>query len=316
MSLIQLQATIPDSLNSSRLDQALVSLFPQYSRSQHQNWVKGGQVTVDGQAHRSKDKVHTGQVIEITAEMKAEKRWEAQDIPLKIVFEDDDILVIDKPAGLIVHPGAGNPDRTLLNALLHYDSKLNTIPRAGIVHRLDKDTSGLLVVARSLEAHNALVKAMQDRRIKREYEAIVLGVIVSGGSIEAPIGRHPTQRTKMSVLKFGKPAVTHYRVLQRFRAHTHVRIRLETGRTHQIRVHFQHINYPLVGDKTYVKRLKIPGGISDSLKKTLTEFHRQALHATQLELSHPISGKVLTLKSALPEDMSRLIVALKEDMEK
>ena len=315
MSSIQLQTTIPDSLHGCRLDQALATLFPQYSRSQHQNWIKNGQVTVDGQEYRPKDKVRAGQRIEIAATLVPEERWKAQNIPLNILYEDDDILVIDKPAGLVVHPGAGNPDKTLINALLHYDSKLNTLPRAGIIHRLDKDTSGLLIIARSLEAHHTLVKAMQNREIKREYEAIVQGVMVSGGSIEAPIGRHPKQRTHMAVVESGKPAVTHYRVLKRFRAHTHIRIRLETGRTHQIRVHFQHINYPLAGDKTYVKRLKIPSGVSDDLKKTLANFHRQALHATQLELSHPITGKVLTWQSTLPEDMTTLIAALRADME-
>jgi len=313
MPSIQLETTVPETLNGHRFDQALVNLFPQYSRSQHQQWIKNGQTTLNGQQHRPRDKVQTGQTVTINASLENESSWAAQNIPLNIVYEDEHLIVIDKPAGLIVHPGAGNPDQTLVNALLYYDPKLAHLPRAGIIHRLDKDTTGLLVVARSLEAHNALTKAMQDREIKREYEAIVQGVMVAGGDIEAPIGRHPTKRTQMAVTQAGKPAITHYRVLQRFHAHTHIRIQLETGRTHQIRVHFQHSNYPLVGDKTYIKRVKIPAGITDNLKQALKTFPRQALHAIALSLSHPISGKVLTWESPLPTDMCELIVALQED---
>ena len=315
MPSIQLQIVVPETLDGSRLDQALVTLFPQYSRSQHQNWIKKGQVTVDEQTHRPKDKVHTDQTIKIAAELTVEDRWEAQDIPLNIIYEDEDIIIIDKPVGLVVHPGAGNPDKTLVNALLYHDSKLNTLPRAGIIHRLDKDTAGLLVIARSLEAHNTLVKAMQAREIKREYEAIVQGVMISGGTIEAPIARHPKHRTQMAIVQSGKPAVTHYRIIKKYRAHTHLRIQLETGRTHQIRVHFQHINYPLIGDKTYIKRLRLPSGVSENLKKAITHFPRQALHATQLELSHPISGKVMRWESPLPEDLKNLIAALQTDLE-
>ena len=314
MSSIQLQTTIPESLDDSRLDQALATLFPQYARSQHQLWIKNGQVTVNGNTYRPRDKVQTGQEILIHAKLPAEERWKAQEIPLNIVYEDDALLVIDKPAGLIVHPGAGNPDQTLVNALLHHDPNLNTLPRAGIIHRLDKDTSGLLVVARSLEAHHALVKAMQNREIKRNYEAIVQGVLVSGGTIEAPIGRHPTHRTQMTVVESGKPAVTHYRVFGRFRAHTWVRIQLETGRTHQLRVHFEHIHYPIIGDKIYMKRLKLLAKLPDKLKKVLSDLHRQALHATQLELLHPISGKIMRCKSPLPEDIQQVITALQNDV--
>ena len=313
MASIQLETTIPETLNGHRFDQALANLFPQYSRSQHQQWIKNGQATLNEQQHRPKDKVQAGQTIAINASLENESPWAAQNIPLNIVYEDEHLIVIDKPAGLIVHPGAGNPDQTLVNALLYYDPKLGHLPRAGIIHRLDKDTTGLLVIARSLEAHNALTKAMQNREIKREYEAIVQGVMVAGGDIDMPIGRHPTKRTQMAVTQGGRPAITHYRVTQRFHAHTHIRIQLETGRTHQIRVHFQHINYPLVGDKTYIKRVKIPAGITNTLKQTLKIFPRQALHAIALGLSHPISGKVLAWESPLPKDMRELIAALQED---
>lgn len=313
MAAIHLETQVPESMDGLRLDQALAQLFPQYSRSQHQTWIRNGQVTVDGELLRPKDKVQTGEQITIDAEQREETHAIAQDIPLNIVYEDNALMIIDKPAGLIAHPGAGNPDRTLVNALLHFDSTLNTLPRAGLIHRLDKDTSGLITIARTLESYHALVKAMQSREISREYEAVVQGVLISGGTIEAPIGRHPRQRTLMAVVGSGKPAITHYRVIEKFRGHTHVRIQLETGRTHQIRVHFSHLGYPIVGDKTYLKRLKLPKGMTETAKEHIKQFPRQALHATKLELSHPISGKLLTLNSPLPEDLQTLLAILKND---
>jgi len=315
MSDIQLQATIPESLDGYRLDQALATLFPQYSRAQHQTWIKKGQATLNGAQHRPKDKVQTDQLVVIAAALTTSDRWQAQEIPLKIIFEDAHILIIDKPAGLVVHPGAGNPDQTLMNALLHYDTQLQGLPRAGIVHRLDKDTSGLLVIARSLEAHHSLVKAMQERHIKREYEAIVQGVMIAGGQIEAPIGRHPTRRTQMSIVASGRAAITHYRILKRFSAYTHLRVILETGRTHQIRVHFQSINYPLVGDKIYFKRPKIAAGLSKEARKIIANFPRQALHASQLSLEHPITGEPYTWRSELPQDIRQLLAALEDKQE-
>lgn len=313
MPAIHLETQVPESLDGHRLDQVLAKLFPQYSRSQHQTWIRNGQVTVDGKLLRPKDKVHIGEQITINAEHQEETKAQAQEIPLNIVYEDEALIVIDKPVGLIAHPGAGNPDQTLVNALLHFDSSLNTLPRAGLIHRLDKDTSGLITVARTLESYHALVKAMQAREIHREYEAIVQGVLISGGTIEAPIGRHPRQRTLMAVVESGKDAVTHYRIIEKFRGHTHVRVQLETGRTHQIRVHFSHLGYPVVGDSMYLKRLKLPREMSDTAKEAVKRFPRQALHATKLELSHPINGKLLTLNSPLPDDINTLIEILKND---
>lgn len=315
MSNIDLKATIPESLSGQRLDQALAKLFPEYSRAQHQTWIRNGQVTVDGKTLRPRDKVQNEQTVEISAQLERETHAKPQDIPLNIVYEDESLIIIDKPAGLVAHPGAGNPDQTLVNALLHFAPSLDKLPRAGMIHRLDKHTSGLLTVARNLEAYNYLVQAMQAREIKREYEAVAQGVLISGGSIEAPIGRHPRQRTQMAVVESGKPAVTHYRIAEKFRGHTHLRIQLETGRTHQIRVHLSHLSYPIVGDKTYLKRIKFPREMSDAAKEAVKHFPRQALHATKLELSHPKSGKLLALQSPLPDDMQALLKILKSDHE-
>ena len=287
MRTIQLIAIVPPELAHKRLDQALAILFPEHSRARMQDWIKRGYVKVDGNILR--------------ASIEKSEKWQAQEIPLNIVYEDEDIIIINKPIGLVVHPGAGCKDNTLLNALLHHCSELAAIPRAGIIHRLDKDTSGLLVIAKNLEAHTKLVNAMQERKIKREYEAIVYGVITTGGTISEPIGRHPNKRTHMAVVKTGKPAVTHYRVIKRFTAHTHIRVILETGRTHQIRVHMTHIGYPLVGDTTYKGRNKVanfPG------------FTHQALHAKYLSLTQPRTGKLLEWEIELPEDMKEALSAL------
>ncbi len=310
-----LQGEIPPSCAGMRLDQALAQVFSDYSRSRLSQWLKAGQVRVNGEQQRARDKVRGGEQVEIQAELEARTEWEAEAIPLDIVFEDTELIVINKPAGLVVHPAAGNPAGTLVNALLYHDPQLSAVPRAGIVHRLDKDTSGLLVVARTLPAQKSLVEQLQARRLLREYEAVVTGVMTAGGTVDAPIGRHPVQRKRMAVLPGGKPAMTHYRVVERFRAHSWIRCRLETGRTHQIRVHMAHIHYPLVGDPVYGGRLRLPKGCGESLASTLRQFKRQALHARRLGLIHPATGKTLEWKAPLPADMEHLMAALRADTE-
>lgn len=290
-------------------------MFPEFSRERLKGWIQQGELTLDGQKARPKDKVVGGERLALDTRLEEEVRWEPQAIPLSIVFEDDDVMVIDKPAGLVVHPAAGNPDGTLLNALLYHHAPLAAIPRAGIVHRLDKDTTGLMMVAKTLTAQTALVAQLQARTVSREYDAIVVGAMTAGGKVDAPIGRHPKDRQRQAVTASGKPAVTHYRVNERFRAHTHVRCRLETGRTHQIRVHLAHVRYPLVGDPVYGGRLKMPAGAGESLKTLLREFPRQALHAHKLRFEHPVSGAPVECKAPLPDDMFLLLDALREDQE-
>lgn len=304
---ISLLAFIPESLSDKRLDQAVSELFPQYSRTRLQSWIKKGELTVDDKVLRQRDKVHFGQKINISAVLEVEDTHVAQDIKLDIVYEDDDIIVLNKPAGIVVHPAVGNRDSTLLNALLYYAPELKNIPRVGIVHRIDKDTSGLLVIARNLAAHTFLTRGIKNHAILREYEAIVNGVMTAGGTINQPIGRHPYKRTLMAVIENGKEAITHYRVINRFKYHTHLKIELETGRTHQIRVHLAHINYPIVGDKTYGGRLKLPHGASETLKTALRDFPRQALHARRLTFQHPHTKKEMTFEAPLPKDMLRLL---------
>jgi 23S rRNA pseudouridine1911/1915/1917 synthase len=310
---VNLNAIVPEEYDGMRLDQVLTQLFPDYSRARLQSWIKSGNVLVDNKELKKSDKVYYGQKIVIEAQINADETWQPQPLELNIVYEDADIIVINKPAGLVVHPGAGHREKTLVNALLHYDPALAQVPRAGIVHRLDKDTSGLLVIARNLPAHKYLVEAIQSRRMKREYQAIIIGVLISGGTISEPIGRHPTLRTRMAVVKSGKEAITHYRILQRFRAHTLIQVQLETGRTHQIRVHMAHIHHPIVGDPEYGGRLKLPAGISEELTVALKNFKRQALHAYRLELKHPTTNKVMTWEIPLPEDMEKLLRLLRED---
>ena len=312
---IQLRAEVPFELGGQRLDQVAAQLFSDHSRSRLSAWIKDGLLTVDGAVLRPRDTVHAGAVLELSAEQQAQGEWVAQDIPLDIVFEDEHILVLNKPAGLVVHPAAGHADGTLLNALLHHVPDLINVPRAGIVHRLDKDTTGLMVVAKTLEAHTKLVAQLQARSVSRIYEAIVIGVITSGGTIDAPIGRHGVQRQKMAVVDAGKVAVSHYRVLERFRAHTHTRVKLETGRTHQIRVHMSHIGYPLVGDPVYSGRFRIPPAANPTLVQTLREFPRQALHARFLELDHPVTGERLKWESPLTDDFVWLLTLLQQDRE-
>lgn len=309
----ELSAVIGVEHAGKRLDQVLALLFSDYSRSRLQEWVKQGQVTVDGKVLRSKDKVLGGEEVKLSVSLSAPLTDQPQPIPLDLLYEDRELLVINKPAGMVVHPAAGNPDGTLLNALLNHDEEAAQLPRAGIVHRLDKDTSGILVVARSLKAHKSLVDQLQSRTVKREYRAIVQGVATAGGVVDEPIGRHPTQRIRMAVNKAGKPAVTHYRVLERFRAHSYLKVNLETGRTHQIRVHMAHIRYPLLGDPVYGGRLRIPAGIGEPLQQALRSFRRQALHARVLGLEHPTTGEWMEWEVGLPEDMQGMLDLLRED---
>ncbi|WP_338557642.1 23S rRNA pseudouridine(1911/1915/1917) synthase RluD [Erwinia sp. E_sp_B04_7] len=313
---VKLNATVSESQLGQRLDQALAELFPDYSRSRIKEWILDRRVTVNGVIiDKPKEKVLGSEQIAIDAEIEEEARWEAQDIPLDIVYEDDDILVINKPRGLVVHPGAGNPDGTVLNALLHHFPAIIDVPRAGIVHRLDKDTTGLMVVAKTVPAQTHLVESLQLREITREYEAVAIGRMTAGGTVDEPISRHSTKRTHMAVHPMGKPATTHYRIMEHFRAHTRMRLRLETGRTHQIRVHMSYINHPLVGDPLYGGRPRPPKGASEAFISTLRQFDRQALHATMLRLYHPISGIEMEWHAPLPQDMVDLIAAMKADTE-
>ncbi len=309
----RLQGTIPELCNGFRLDKALATLFDQYSLSTIQHWIKDGLVTLDGETEGQKTKVREGQAVVIQVPAPVATDSPAQDIPLDIVYQDEDILVINKPAGLVVHPGTGNPDGTLLNALLHFDESMAVLPRAGIVHRIDKETTGLLVIGRNEKAVKALVEAIQEKQVRREYLAVIISQIVAGGTIDAPIGRHSRERTKMAVSNRGKPAVTHYRVEEKFRAHTLVRVILDTGRTHQIRVHMNWQGHPIVGDPVYGKRLHVPPGSSDKLLDTLRGFRRQALHAETLALHHPVSGELLSWTVPMPADMQKLVDALRED---
>lgn len=312
--IIQHTELVPDSCMGKRLDQALAEMFPDYSRSRLKDWILAGNVTVNGQViTKARDKMYGGESIVIDAEVEAEVRFEAQDIPLNIVYEDDDILVINKPADLVVHPGAGNPDGTVLNALLHHCPQLGVVPRAGIVHRLDKDTTGLMVVAKTIAAQTNLVESLQLREITREYEAVANGLMTAGGLVDEPIGRHATKRTHMAVSPFGRPSVTHYRVMEKYRLHTRLRLRLETGRTHQIRVHMSHITHPLVGDPVYGGRPRPPKNATSDLLMYLRSFKRQALHATMLSLYHPITGELMTWNAELPDDFKKLVELLQED---
>ena len=310
---INLHAVIPEELAGKRLDQALAALFPEHSRARLQEWIRKGEVWINQGLMNQRQRVKGGEHVVIRAMHAEEHSWMAEDIPLQIIHADEALLVLNKPAGIVVHPGAGNPQHTLLNALLHYDAGLKLVPRAGILQRLDKDTSGLMVVARTPECHTRLTADMQARRIKREYQAIVSGIMTAGGSIDQPIGRHPQKRTRMAVTQSGKPAVTHYRIIKKFRAHTHLLVQLETGRTHQIRVHLDYIRHPLVGDPVYGVRRSIPAGISRELAAALRSFPRQALHAHALTLQHPATQKELSFTAPLPEDMQSLLEILKTD---
>ena len=315
INIQRLAAVVPADAAGQRLDQVLAALFPDFSRTRLQQWLRAGHVSVDGRSLRARDKVWGGEHLTVTAMLEVEVPWRGEAMPLEILYEDSALIVLNKPPGLVVHPGAGNREGTLVNALLHHAPELANVPRAGVVHRLDKDTSGLLVVARTLAAHTHLVAQLQARTVKREYFAIVAGVMTAGGTIEAPVGRHPSERTRMAVVVGGREAVTHYRVLERFRGHTYVRVNLETGRTHQIRVHMAHLHYPLVGDPTYGGRLRLPADSSSTLREALRHFKRQALHAGVLGLIHPESGAALQWDAPLPADMQQLLEALRSDAE-
>jgi 23S rRNA pseudouridine1911/1915/1917 synthase len=313
MTADQTIRTIPDELAGQRLDQALARLFPEYSRSRLKAWLLDGAIIVDGTSPRPRDPVQGGENVILRLEPEVVVTAQPEPIALDVVFEDESLMVINKPAGLVVHPGAGNYRGTLMNGLLHHAPELEKLPRAGIVHRLDKETSGLLLIGKTLPAHTALVRLLADREIARIYLAVCNGVLTGGGTIDAAIGRHRVDRKRMCVREDGKPAVTHYTVLERFAAHTYVRVKLETGRTHQIRVHFAHRRHALVGDPTYGGRLALPAGAGESLIVVLRGFRRQALHAARLEFVHPISGKALSFKSPPPPDFENLLAALGED---
>ena len=306
-------AEVPLDYCGRRLDQVASELFSEFSRSRLQQWIKEGQLTVDGTEWLPKRKVLGGECLDICASIVSEGEWVAEDIPLNIVFEDEHLLVLDKAANFVVHPAAGNYSGTVLNALLHHCPALNSIPRAGIVHRLDKDTTGLMVVAKTLEAHTDLVSQLQARSVKRVYQAVVNGLLTSGGVVDQPVGRHPRQRIKMAVVSDGKEARTHYSVLQRFQGHSHLQLKLETGRTHQIRVHMAHLGYPLVGDSLYAGRFKIHKGASLDFIEFIRDFGRQALHAAELALIHPATGEEVSWSAPLPQDFQALLSQLSDE---
>jgi len=306
--------TIPEELAGLRLDQALARMFPDYSRSRLKEWLLAGAIKVEGGPKRPRDAVSGGETVELEPVVESEVRAEPEPITLDVVYEDEDLLVVNKPAGLVVHPGAGNPGGTLMNGLLHHAPELEQVPRAGIIHRIDKDTTGLLLIAKTLPAHTALVRQLAEREIARNYLAVCNGVLTGGGTINEPIGRHPVDRKRMSVQQDGKPAVTHYTVLERFRAFTYISVKLETGRTHQIRVHFAWRRHALVGDPVYGGRLALPKGASDPVIEMLRGFKRQALHATRLAFEHPGSGETVELEVPPPADFQTLLKVLREDM--
>ena len=307
------QSTVPDSAAGRRFDAVLAELFPEFSRSRLTEWIKSGDALLDGRQVRPRDPVRGGEQVSLQAVLETASFDVPEDIPLSVLYQDASVIVIDKPAGLVVHPGAGNPTGTLVNALLHFDPALAALPRAGIVHRLDKDTSGVMVVARTLPAHTSLVAQLSDRDVHRQYLAVVVGALVSGGSVSAPIDRHPRDRIRMAVRDDGRDATTHYRLRERFRAHTALECRLETGRTHQIRVHMQHLKHPIIGDPLYGGSFKLPKGASDTMIAALRGFKRQALHAETLEFAHPENGEPVRCTAPVPEDMQALMRVLRED---
>ena len=315
MTKIQQQLIIDRQWHGARLDQALTSELRHFSRNQVQNFIKDGTVSINQETVTSpKRRLQQGDCIHINICIQLATHTNlAQNLHLNIAFEDEHLIIIDKKAGQVVHPGAGNPDGTLVNALLHHDRALESLPRAGLIHRLDKDTSGLIIAAKTQECFHKLVGAMKIRAIGRCYQAVVIGAMISGGQVDAPIGRDPKHRTRMSVQLSGKHAVTDYRIIQRFSTHTHIHLKLHTGRTHQIRVHMNHIHFPIVGDPTYKKQAALKRPVSDSLAHTLQAFKRQALHATELRFHHPISNAPLSLSSSLPKDMQQLIEQLKKE---
>lgn len=314
--IIKLEAVIPieSGWEGLRLDQALAKLFPEHSRSRIKIWIEEGKVWVNGGVvTKPREKVQGGSQVVIETAVEVQTEWSGEDIPLEIIYQDQDILVINKPANMVVHPGIKNQTGTLVNALLHYCPELKQIPRAGIVHRLDKDTTGVLVVAKTLQAHTDLVTKLQKRKVKRVYMALVWGNVLSGGTIATQMGRHPVDHSKMAVVESGKEAVTHYRVLQRFQTHTLLEVSLETGRTHQIRVHMAHLNHPVVGDQTYGGRTRIPPKASKLILESLNNFKRQALHAKQLAFAHPVTKEEMSFEAPVPEDLEKLLKVLAID---
>ena len=313
MSRISRRLRVPEDFGGRRLDQAAAALLPEFSRSRLKTWIDAGQLTLGGEGVKARTLLKGGEELVLDTELTAAVAVLPEAIPLEVAYADSALLVIDKPVGLVVHPGAGNRSGTLQNALLHAYPELASLPRAGLVHRLDKDTSGLLLVARTLESQTALSANLERRAIRRTYQAICQGVLTGGGSIDAPIGRHRSERTKMAVVEGGRAARTHYRVIERFRAHTHCEIELETGRTHQIRVHMAHIRAPLLGDPVYGGRPRLPREPSDALREALQGLRRQALHASRLAFTHPVSGAALSFDSPLPADLERILTLLRAD---
>ena len=310
---ITLSKEVGEALAGLRLDQAAAKMFPDYSRSRLQMWIKSGELTVNSAVLKQREKLRAGDIIAIDAEIIADDELAADEIDLDIRYEDEHLLIVSKSDNLVVHPAAGHPRGTLMNGLLHHYPELASLPRAGIVHRLDKDTTGLLLIARTLPAHTGLVRQLQERSIERAYDAIVTGVLVAGGAVDQPVGRHPVQRKKMAVTRHGKPARTHYRVRERFRSHTLIEAALETGRTHQIRVHLTWLGYPVVGDRAYGGRPKLPPGCAAELAEALAGFPRQALHAGRLALTHPVTGERLQQEADPPPDMTHLLALLRSD---
>ena len=307
-----LQIIIPTRMKGERLDASLAEMMPDFSRSKITAWIKSGDALINGKNFKPKDKVSGAEIVCLTLNQKPSNDWTAEKIPLNVMYEDEDIIVINKQFSLVTHPGSGNWTGTLANALLYYDPSLSKLDRAGIVHRLDKNTSGLMVVARNEKSQKYLVEQLQNHSVDREYSAIVYGHMIAGGTVDEPIGRDPKDRLKQAVSENGKEATTHYRTIERFKSHTHVKAILETGRTHQIRVHLSYVGHSLIGDPMYGGRVRFPKKASDELKETLLGFKRQALHSKKLTLSHPISGEVMSWKAPLPDDMLELLSVLKE----
>ena len=307
-----LQIIIPSRMTGLRLDASLAEMLPDYSRSKITAWIKSGDALISGKIFKPKDKSNGEEIVFLTLNQKQSNDWISEEIPLNVVYEDEDIIVINKQFGLVTHPGAGNWTGTLANALLYYDPTLSRLDRAGIVHRLDKNTSGLMVIARNEKSQKHLVEQLQSHLVDREYSAIVYGHMIAGGTVDEPIGRDPKDRVKQAVLTSGKDAITHYRAIDRFKSHTHVKAILETGRTHQIRVHLSHVGHSLIGDPMYGGRVRFPKKASEELKEALLSFKRQALHSKKLTLIHPISRELMSWKAPLPEDMLQLLEAFKK----
>ena len=307
-----LKIIIPSRMQGGRLDSSLSEMLPDYSRSKITVWIKSGDALINEKTFKPKDRANGTEIVCLTLNTKSNNDWVAEKIPLNVVFEDDDIIIINKQYGLVTHPGAGNWSGTLANALLYYDPALSRLDRAGIVHRLDKNTSGLMVIARNEKSQKYLVEQLQSHSVDREYSAIVYGHMIAGRTVDEPIGRDSKDRVKQSVSENGKAAITHYRAIDRFKSHTHVKAILETGRTHQIRVHLSFVGHPLIGDPMYGGRVRFPKKASEGLKKALLGFKRQALHSKKLTLNHPMSGEVMSWKAPLPDDMLELLNALKE----